>query len=102
MDNPIILIVFLAIFMGFSIFSQNRQRKQAQERYEQLKKLSKGDQIVTLGGLYASVDSVDADKGTVVLDADGIFLTYELTAIKRVLKAHLADGTVETAVAEEN
>lgn len=97
MDNPIILIAFLAIFMGFSIFSQNRQRKQAQQRYEQLKKLSKGDQVVTIAGLYATVDSLDADKGTIVLDADGVFLTYELTAIKRVVKAHLADGSIETA-----
>lgn len=101
MNNPILLIAFMAIFMGFSIFGQQRQRKQAQKRYEQLKKLSKGDQVVTIAGLYASVDSVDPDKGTIVLDADGIFLTYELTAIKRVVKAHLADGTVEAAVAEE-
>lgn len=94
--NPITIITFVVIF-GMMFIMQKRQTKQAKERFEQLKKLSKGDQIVTIGGLYATVDAVDPEKGTVVLDADGIFLTYELTAIKRVLKAHLADGSLETA-----
>lgn len=94
--NPITIITFVAIF-GMMFLMQRRQTKQAKERFEQLKKLSKGDQIVTIGGLYATVDAVDPEKGTVVLDADGIFLTYELTAIKRVIKAHLADGSLQTA-----
>lgn len=96
MNSPLTLIIFMAIFLGFSFFMQHKQRKQAQERLEQLRKLSKGDRVVTLGGLYATVDAVDANKGTVVLDADGIFLTYELVAIKRVEKAQLADGSIET------
>lgn len=82
-----------ALLMGAMFFMQKKQAKQAQDRYEQLKKLSKGDQVVTLGGLYATVDAVDGDKGIIVLDADGIFLTYELSAIKRVVSANLADGT---------
>lgn len=94
---PTYLLIALTIFMGFSFFVQHKQRKQAQERYEQLKKLSKGDQIITVGGLYATVDSVDVPNSKVVLDADGIFLTYELVAIKHVVRAQLADGSVETS-----
>lgn len=92
--SPVTLITFVAI-LGLMFFMQNKQRKQAQTRYEQLKKLSKGDQVVTIGGLYATIDAVDADAGTVVLDADGIFLTYELAAIKHVIKAQLSDGSTQ-------
>lgn len=94
--NPFAIITFSAILI-LMVVMQKRQAKQAQDRFEQLKKLSKGDQIVTIGGLFATVDAVDAEKGTVVLDADGIFLTYELIAIKRVVKAHLSDGSLQTA-----
>lgn len=97
MDTTILFIVFAVVFVSLSFWVQNKQRKQAQNRYKQLQRLSRGDQIVTIGGLYATVDGVDAEKGTIVLDVNGIFLTYELIAIKRVVKAHLADGKVEIA-----
>ena len=31
------------------------------------------------------VDEVDTEKGTIVLDVDGVYLTFELAAIKTVL-----------------
>ncbi|MFC2508540.1 MAG: preprotein translocase subunit YajC, partial [Bacteroides sp.] len=45
----------------------------------------KGYEVITIGGLYGTVDEVDTDKKTVVLDVDGVYLTFELTAIKTVL-----------------
>lgn len=94
-------LAIFAVLLGSMFFMQNKQRKEAQKRYDQLKKLSKGDQVVTIGGLYASVDAVDADNDVVVLDADGIFLTYELSAIKRVVSAQLADGTIAHQAPEQ-
>lgn len=99
--EPVTLVILMTVFLGFSFFMQYRQRKQMQQRYEQLKKLSKGDQVITIGGLYAAIDHVDAEQGKVVLDADGIFLTYELIAIKHVVKAQLADGSIETTATAE-
>ena len=41
--------------------------------------------MITIGGLYGTVDVVDTEKRTIVLDVDGVYLTFELAAIKTVL-----------------
>ena len=78
------LIVFVAM-LGLMFLMQRSQKKQAQKRMESLNKLQKGYEVITIGGLYGTVDEVNTDKRTVVLDVDGVYLTFELTAIKTVL-----------------
>ena len=42
--------------------------------------------MITIGGLYGTVDEVDTEKEKqFVLDVDGVYLTFELAAIKTVL-----------------
>ena len=48
--------------------------------------------------MYGTVDEVDTDKRTVVLDVDGVYLTFELTAIKTVLPQ--AEASEESAIEE--
>lgn len=78
------LIVFVAM-LGLMFLMQRSQKKQAQKRMDSLNKLQKGYEVITIGGLYGTVDEVNTDKRTVVLDVDGVYLTFELTAIKTVL-----------------
>ena len=78
------LIVFVAM-LGLMFLMQRSQKKQAQKRMDSLNKLQKGYEVMTIGGLYGTVDEVNTDKRTVVLDVDGVYLTFELTAIKTVL-----------------
>ena len=52
---------------------------------QSLNKLQKGYEVITIGGLYGTVDEVDTEKRTIVLDVDGVYLTFELAAIKTVL-----------------
>ena len=78
------LIMFVAM-LGLMFLMQRSQKKQAQKRMESLNKLQKGYEVITIGGLYGTVDEVNTDKRTVVLDVDGVYLTFELTAIKTVL-----------------
>ena len=80
--NPTMLIVFAVVLVGMTYFQMRTQKKQAQQRMESLNKLQKGYEVITIGGLYGTVDEVDTDKKTVVLDVDGVYLTFELTAIK--------------------
>ena len=77
-------IMFVAM-LGLMFLMQRSQKKQAQKRMESLNKLQKGYEVITIGGLYGTVDEVNTDKRTVVLDVDGVYLTFELTAIKTVL-----------------
>lgn len=81
------VLLFLVLMLGMTFFMQNKQKKQMQERQDELKRLAPGTEVVTIGGLYATVDEVDVEQNTVVLDADGIYLTFELSAIKRIIQA---------------
>lgn len=96
MPTLIMLIVMVALIW----FMQRSQKKQAQNRQEQLKALQKGDEIVTIGGLYGIIDEVDVDNQKMVLDIDGVYLTFELGAVKRVVNKAQQEA-VETAVVEE-
>ncbi|SDJ26720.1 preprotein translocase subunit YajC [Streptococcus equinus] len=96
MPTLIMLIVMVALIW----FMQRSQKKQAQNRQEQLKALQKSDEIVTIGGLYGIIDEVDVDNQKMVLDIDGVYLTFELGAVKRVVNKAQQE-VVETAVVEE-
>ncbi|MBF0819201.1 preprotein translocase subunit YajC [Streptococcus acidominimus] len=90
---PLIMVAML----GFMIFSQRKQQK---NRLEALNQIQKGDEIITIGGLYGVVDEIDQQK--VVLDVDGVYLTFERSAIRgRVNQAVAETVAVETAVTEE-
>jgi len=78
-------LIMLVAMLGLMFFMQRSQKKQAQKRMESLNKLQKGYEVITIGGLYGTVDEVDTEKRTIVLDVDGVYLTFELTAIKTVL-----------------
>lgn len=84
--------MFLLMFM-----TQRQQKQRAQALQDKLNNLQKGDEIITIGGLYATVDEVDLANKKVVLDVDGVYLTYELYAIKTVVTKVAGDSVMETA-----
>ena len=89
--NYTFLIMLVAMF-ALMFFMQRSQKKQAQKRMESLNKLQKGYEVITIGGLYGTVDEVDTEKRTIVLDVDGVYLTFELAAIKTVLPLKETDS----------
>lgn len=109
MENISPNLTFLIMLVGMfalMFFMQRSQKKQAQKRMESLNKLQKGYEVITIGGLYGTVDEVDTEKQTIVLDVDGVYLTFELAAIKTVLplkEAVTPEGSVvnESGVIEE-
>ena len=78
-------LIMLVLMVGLMFFMIRSQKKQYQKRMESLNKLQKGNEVITIGGLYGTIDEVDTDRKTVVLDVDGVYLTFELGAIKTVL-----------------
>lgn len=99
MDFIITILPFAAI-MGLMYFMMIKPQKKAAEKTKNmLDSLKKGDGIVTIGGLHGIVDEInDVDK-TVVLDCEGIFLTFERRAIARIKDVAVA-STIETFEAE--
>ena len=96
MESQYTFLIILVAMVGLMFFTQRSQKKQAQKRMESLNKLQKGYEVITIGGLYGTVDEVDTERKTVVLDVDGVYLTFELTAIKTVLP--VSEGVTVGAV----
>ena len=87
MNNIFMIIAMIAIFVFFYFSMIKPQKKQQQERMKMMSELKKGDQVIMVDGLHGKVDSINDSDKTVVIDADGIFLTFERMAIRRVLPA---------------
>ena len=89
--TPLLLIVLLFGVMYFMMIRpQQKRRREAQAMQSAL---GPGDNIVTIGGLHATVVSVDDDVVTLEL-SPGVTARYARPAIARVLKQ-------ETVVAAE-
>lgn len=91
MPNNLLPIILLVLMGGMMFITARGQKKQQQARLDMLSKMKPGDKVVTIGGLYGLVDSIDTEVNTVVLDIDGVYLTFERAAIRTV-----ASGGVES------
>lgn len=74
------------------------QQKQAKQRQQMLAQIEKGTKVVTIGGLHGIVDSLDAK--TVVLDVEGVYLTFDRAAIRTVVPAETAPVVASAPVEE--
>ena len=99
--TPLLLIVLLFGVMYFlMIRPQQKRRREAQSMQSQL---GPGDQIVTIGGLHATVVAIDDDIVTVEI-SPGVNVRFARPAIARVLaqESAAADEPVDDdEVAEE-
>ncbi|XJS11533.1 preprotein translocase subunit YajC [Aerococcaceae bacterium WGS1372] len=73
------------VLMGIMYFMLIRpQKKQAEQKQKMLNNMQPGDAVVTIGGLHGVVDEVNQSSSTVVLDCEGVYLTFALNAIASV------------------
>lgn len=93
---PLVLIVLLFAVMYFMMIRP--QQKRRREAMEMQNSLGFGDKIVTIGGLHATVVSVQDDV-VVVEIADGVHVTFARPAIAKVVKAEQAE-TAEPVAAD--
>jgi len=77
---PMIVIIALMYFM--LIRPSQKQRKKQQEMQNAL---SRGNKVVTIGGLHGTVDAID-DTTVVLTIEDGSKVRFERAAIQRVLE----------------
>lgn len=75
---------FIALFAVMYFMLIRPQKKQAQKKQEMLTDMKPGDAVVTIGGLHGVVDEVSQSSQTVVLDCEGVYLTFTLGAIATV------------------
>lgn len=81
--NILILVVFIAAMYFIMIRPQQKAQK---KRQAMINDVQPGAQIVTIGGMHGTVASVNKEARTFELDAEGIILVFELSAIRQVSK----------------
>lgn len=78
-------IIMIGAMFGIMYFLLIRPQKKQQEKVqEMLSSITVGDSVVTIGGLHGIVDEINDAAKTIVLDCEGIYLTFERRAIARV------------------
>lgn len=81
--NIIYIIAFLGVLgLVFYFFMIRPQRRRQQEHNELMSQLKQGDSVITAGGIYGRVESVDQDS---------VVLKIESGATMRITKSSIAD-----------
>ena len=96
-SSIILIVLMIALMYFFMIRPQQKQRKQHQDMMSQL---HKGDEVVTIGRMHGKIDSINREDKTVTLDCEGIYLTFDMVAIARVVKS--ADQTAANDSSSDN
>jgi len=91
------MIVLLFGAMYFLFIRPNKRRRQQQ--IEMQSSIGPGDEVLTVGGLYGTVEEID-DERVVLEVAPGVTNTYSRQAISSVVNS--ANQPEEVAEAEED
>lgn len=83
-QNIIFLVFIILMFVGMYFLSIRPQKKMQAKRAEMLQNMKKGDKVVTIGGMKGKIDEINMDSKETVLDIDGVYLTFDIAAIKKV------------------
>ncbi|MEO3928132.1 preprotein translocase subunit YajC [Micromonosporaceae bacterium B7E4] len=96
---PLLMIVLLFVVMYFMMIRPQQKRRREAEQMQS--SIGAGDEVVTIGGLYGTVTSVDDE--TVMLEvAPGVQTRYARPAIARVVKnAERVESVPEEVDAKE-
>lgn len=82
MGMIIMLVVLFAIMYFFMIRPQNKKQKEIQKFRNEL---TVGQEVVTIGGVYGTIKSIDEAANTVTLEvATGVKITFAKEAINPI------------------
>ncbi|MCL6642518.1 MAG: preprotein translocase subunit YajC [Candidatus Bipolaricaulota bacterium] len=87
-ESWITLIIMLALMMVFFYFFLVRpQRKRQQEHQALLESLRRGDEVVTIGGIYGKIVKIDKDYVTLQVNDEGTTMRVLKESITQKEKA---------------
>lgn len=91
--NPFVTIIMLAVmFVAFYFLLIRPQAKRAKEHRAMVSALSKGDEVLTLGGIAGRITGIDEHYVSLEV-AEGVVLKVQRTAVQAVLPK----GTLKSA-----
>ena len=84
------LLPYVLIFVVWGYFILIRPpQQQEKKRRQMIASLKKNDKIITTGGLYATVSSIDPEQDRIVLRVDddrGVKLTFSKSVVGRLIE----------------
>ncbi|OFI47002.1 preprotein translocase subunit YajC [Floricoccus penangensis] len=81
------MIIVLIAFAAMMYFTQRQQKKAQASRQDLLNNMEIGSEIITRGGLHGVLSAINDSEGTIELDCEGVFLTFERSAVLTVKPA---------------
>lgn len=97
-----LIVVGVGLFLLFQVIVRRPEQAEQRKREEHLNALGKGDQIITIGGIHATVESVDKGKGTVMISiANKVSIRLNKSAIASVTPRKKGKGETEESDADE-
>ena len=101
MNMMLVLAIYVVAIVAYVAFSRRRQAKVQEDRFAGL---AKGAEVETIGGLIAIVDEIDKENNRIVLDAEGVFLTFDLSRsiMKVITPAPTTETTKKTIIEEDS
>lgn len=84
------MLLMLLLFGGMMYFTQRQQKKAQASRQDLLNNMEIGSEIITRGGLHGVLSAINDSEGTIELDCEGVFLTFERSAVLTVKPAQTA------------
>lgn len=81
---PLLMLAGLFAIFYFLLVRPNRRRRQVMEQMQS--KLAVGDEVMTGGGLYATVAEID-DKTVILETSEGVYSRYARAAIVEVVSS---------------
>ena len=101
LGNPLVMIgLMIVMFYFLLIRPQKKQRKELEAR---IASMSKGDRVVTIGGMHAIVHHISKETVTLKI-SEGVFVPFNKASIATVDKSGKGDNKKieETPVEEES
>ena len=101
MNMMLVLAIYVVAIVAYVAFSRRRQAMAQEDRFAGL---AKGAEVETIGGLIAIVDEIDKENNRIVLDAEGVFLTFDLSRsiMKVITPAPTTETTKKTIIEEDS
>lgn len=103
MSSVTTIIMFVVLFVLMYFIMIRPQKKQQQQHQEMINSLHVGDHVVMISRLHGKIDKINKADGTVSVDCDGIYLTFDVNAVMNVIPATAGDEiSVDEELAEKD
>jgi preprotein translocase subunit YajC len=88
--GQILILVAMFALLWFVLIRPQKAKQRAQQ--ERLSNIEPGDEVLTVGGLFGIVQSIDEDDELIVEIAEGIHVRIARKAVATVVKPELDDA----------